>query len=144
MTFKNAEPEDFDRAFAYIEELWDYNTYDKEETRKVYTRILEDPDSFAFFLTDEQGTFHGFCHGCYFDTFWLSGPTCYVSSLITNKDERGQGNGTQLLDHAKELAKARGCKGMVLDSGMPRKNAHQFYEHYGFDKSCYGFDYLMD
>ena len=80
----------------------------------------------------------------YFNTFWLSGMTCYVSSIITNEDERGKGCGVKLMDHAKELAKARGCKALVLDSGMPRTQAHRFYEIYGFEKSCYGFDYYLE
>lgn len=45
--------------------------------------------------------------------------TCYVSSIITNEDERGKGCGVKLMDHAKELAKARGCKALVLDSACP-------------------------
>ncbi|MFR1232697.1 MAG: GNAT family N-acetyltransferase [Evtepia gabavorous] len=40
------------------------------------------------------------------------------------------------MDHAKELAKARGCKALVLDSGMPRTQAHRFYEIYGFEKAA--------
>lgn len=143
MEFKTATMNDFDVAFDYIEKLWDYNTYDKEVIRKVYADVLADEDSFAFFLMDGD-TYHGFCHGAYFNTFWLSGMTCYVSSIITNADERGKGNGVKLMDHAKELAKARGCKALVLDSGMPRKQAHRFYEIYGFEKSCYGFDYYLD
>ena len=127
MEFKTATMDDFDVAFDYIEKLWDYNTYDKEVIRKVYADVLADEDSFAFFLMDGD-TYHGFCHGAYFNTFWLSGMTCYVSSIITNADERGKGYGVKLMDHAKELAKARGCKALVLDSGMPRKQAHRFYE----------------
>ena len=110
MEFKTATMDDFDVAFDYIEKLWDYNTYDKEVIRKVYADVLADEDSFAFFLMDGD-TYHGFCHGAYFNTFWLSGMTCYVSSIITN---------------------------------MPRKQAHRFYEIYGFEKSCYGFDYYLD
>ena len=128
MEFKTATMADFDVAFDYIEKLWTYNTYD---------------NSFAFFLMDGD-TYHGFCHGAYFNTFWLSGMTCYVSSIITNEDERGKGCGVKLMDHAKELAKARGCKALVLDSGMPRTQAHRFYEIYGFEKSCYGFDYYLE
>ena len=105
--------------------------------------MLADENSFAFFLMDGD-TYHGFCHGAYFNTFWLSGMTCYVSSIITNEDERGKGYGVKLMDHAKELAKARGCKALVLDSGMPRTQAHRFYEIYGFEKSCYGFDYYLE
>ena len=104
MEFKTATMDDFDVAFDYIEKLWDYNTYDKEVIRKVYADVLADEDSFAFFLMDGD-TYHGFCHGAYFNTFWLSGMTCYVSSIITNADERGKGYGVKLMDHAKELAK---------------------------------------
>ena len=143
MEFKTATMADFDVAFDYIEKLWTYNTYDKEVIRKVYADVLADENSFAFFLMDGD-TYHGFCHGAYFNTFWLSGMTCYVSSIITNEDERGKGCGVKLMDHAKELAKARGCKALVLDSGMPRTQDHRFYEIYGFEKSCYGFDYYLE
>ena len=143
MEFKTATMADFDVAFDYIEKLWTYNTYDKEVIRKVYADVLADENSFAFFLMDGD-TYHGFCHGAYFNTFWLSGMTCYGSSIITNEDERGKGCGVKLMDHAKELAKARGCKALVLDSGMPRTQAHRFYEIYGFEKSCYGFDYYLE
>lgn len=92
---------------------------------------------------EDDGTFHGFCHGDYFQTFWMSGLTCYVSSLITNEEDRGKGYGVKLLDHAKKLAKERGCKAITLDSGLPRIQAHGFYEHYGFEKSCYGFELAL-
>lgn len=144
MTFKTATMDDFDIAFDYIEKLWTYNTYDRDAIHDVYAKVLSDDNSFAFFLVDDDGVAHGFCHGAYFNTFWLSGMTCYLSSLIVNDGERGQGYGTLLMDHARDLAKARGCKGIVLDSGMPRTEAHAFYERYGFEKSCYGFDYYLE
>lgn len=143
MKFKAAAPEDFETAFAYIKKLWDYNTYDRDTIRQVYREVLEGENNFAFFLTDEDGGFHGFCHGAYFATFWLSGKTCYVSSIITNEEDHGKGYGVMLMDHAKALARELGCKGMVLDSGFPRTGAHRFYETYGFEKSCYGFDLLL-
>jgi len=143
MYFKTAGSEDFDVVCEYVKDLWSYNTYDKEETRTVYHRVISDPNTFAFLLVGDDGSFKGFCHGVYFDTFWLSGKTCYLSSIISNQQERGCGYGRILMDHAKELAVARGCKGIVLDSGLPRTGAHGFYEHYGFEKSCYGFDLLL-
>ena len=140
--FKNAEMSDFDIAFDFIEKLWDYNTYDRDKTEAVYQRVLEDENTFAFFLV-EDGDYKGFCHGAYFDTFWMTGQTCYVSSLITREDERCKGYGAQMLDQAAKLAKERDCKAMVLDSGLPRTTAHKFYEDYGFDKGCYGFDLVF-
>ena len=114
MKFKDATMEDYDVAFDYIVKLWTYNTYDKDEIREVYREVLADENSFVFFLIDDDSRYHGFCHGDYFLTFWMSDLTCYVSSIISNKDERGMGYGWMLMDHAVELAKARGCKAVTL------------------------------
>ena len=138
-SIRNATTEDFDMAFDYIEKLWTYNSYDRETIRKVYQEVLENDNDFAFFLMDD-GKPVGFCHGTFFNTFWLSGQTCYVSSIITNQEVRKKGYGSQLMDYAKILAENRGCNAIVLDSGMPRTEAHQFYESYGFDKCAYCFE----
>ena len=127
MEFKNATMADFDVAFDYIEKLWTYNTYDKEVIRKVYADVLADENSFAFFLMDGD-EYHGFCHGAYFNTFWLSGMTCYVSSIITNEDERGKGNGVKLMDHAKELAKAI----RAFLNTLPEREQNVFLRRYFF------------
>lgn len=142
MTIKNAAPEDFSSAFDFIRTLWTYNTYEEETVRRVYLEVIANPNSFAFFLV-EKGIFRGFCHGDYFNTFWMSGLTCYVSSLITREEDRGKGYGVKLLDHARELAVQKGCKAVILNSGLPRTAAHGFYEHYGFEKSCYGFELAL-
>ena len=142
MEIRKATAEDFDIVFDFIEKLWTFNTYDREEIRKVYMDVIDDECSFAFLLWDE-GICRGMCHGDYFNTFWMSGLTCYVSSLITREEDRGKGYGVALLDHAKELAKQRGCKAITLDSGLPSTGAHGFYEHYGFEKSCYGFEMMI-
>jgi ribosomal protein S18 acetylase RimI-like enzyme len=139
MEIRDATMDDFDLAFDYIEKLWTYNTYDRETIRKVYGDVLENPADFAFFLYD-GGKPLGFCHGTFFNTFWLSGQTCYVSSIITDEAARGKGHGVKLMDHAKKLARERGARAVVLDSGMPRAEAHRFYEIYGFEKCAYCFE----
>ncbi len=139
MEIRHAKPEDFDIAFDYIEKIWTYNTYDRAVIEKVYKEVLENDNDFAFFLYDD-GRPVGFCHGTFFNTFWLSGQTCYVSSIITNQEERRKGYGRKLMDYAKGLAEARKCHAIVLDSGIPRAEAHKFYEIYGFDKCAYCFE----
>ena len=139
MEYRNATLADFDTAFAWIQQLWAYRTYDRAQTEAVYRRVLANPNSF-FFLLEDQGVCRGMCHGDYFDTFWMQGPTCYVSSLFVDPAFRGQGYGAELLRHAEQLARERDCRALILDSGLPRVEAHQFYEHIGFEKSCYGFE----
>lgn len=34
--------------------------------------------------------------------------------------------GVALLDHAKKLARYKGCKALTLDSGLPQEKAHSF------------------
>ena len=92
---------------------------------------------------DKTGNRTGFCHGSFFPTFWMSGSTCYLASIITDEKYRGMGYGRLMVDHVKELAKERDCKAIILDSGMQRKAAHAFYEKYGFEKSCYGFELVL-
>lgn len=140
--FKNAAMEDYDIAFDFIEKLWSYNSYDKDEIRSVYQNVINADDSFAFFAI-ENGKYRGFCHGAYFNTFWLSGMTCYLSSIISSENVRGKGYGFALMNEAVRRAKLRGCKGVVLDSAFSRTDAHAFYERYGFDKGCYGFDLIF-
>lgn len=143
MVIKQAANEDFDQAFYFIEKLWDYNTYDKEQTKKVYDEILNDSNSFAFFIQNDEGDACGFCHGSFFNTFWMSGKTCYLASIITDEKDRGKGYGRGMIDHVKEIACEQGCKAIILDSGIPREAAHSFYERYGFEKSCYGFELFL-
>lgn len=140
--FKNAPADDFPAAFDFIQKLWDYNAYEEAPAKAVYETVINDPASFAFFLMDD-GEYAGFCHGDYFPTFWMCGLTCYVSSLITKAGKRHRGYGGKMMDHAVELAKRKGCKAVILDSGMPRNDAHTFYDHYGFEKSCYGFEMIL-
>ena len=86
----------------------------KKSTKKYYkTKTV------LHFCNRRGWNFHGFCQWrLIFRPFWMSGLTCYVSSLITNEEDRGKGYGVKLLDHAKKLAKERGCKAITLDSGL--------------------------
>lgn len=142
MKFKPALASDFGVAFYYIKNLWYYNDYDKTETEKLYLKTLSDENNYMFFGVENEKC-HGFCHIIFFNTFWLSGLTCYISAIITNESERRKDYGTRMLEEVKKIAREKGCKGIILDSGIPRKEAHKFYESQGFERSCYGFDYLL-
>ncbi len=113
MVIKQATEQDFAYAFSFIEKLWDYNVYDKETVKSVYKEVLADDKSFAFFLCDEKGNYCGFCHGSFFPTFWMSGSTCYLASIITDEKYRGMGYGRLMVDHVKEVRRLswiRVCK----------------------------------
>ncbi|MCR5102723.1 MAG: GNAT family N-acetyltransferase [Butyrivibrio sp.] len=139
MKIREAKKEDFVVVFKLIKALWSYNEYEYDNTYKTYCKILEEENSFAYVVEDETEIV-GFCHGDYFPTLWMCGDTCYLSGIITRDDQRRKGVGTFMMDYIKKMAKEKKSKAIILDSGMPRTGAHEFYQRYGFEKSCYGFE----
>lgn len=62
-----------------------------------------------------------------------SEPDLYINLLVTSRAHKGQGTGTLLLDHARELARSRGIGLIRLDcyAGDDRKLV-RYYEGQGF------------
>lgn len=55
----------------------------------------------------------------------------YVDDLVTRASARSCGHGAQLLGWLRDEARRAGCDALHLDSGLPRKDAHRFYEREG-------------
>lgn len=142
MVIRKAESGDFRDVFELIKALWSYNDYNYGTTLKTYCDILTEKNSFAY-VVEEDSEIIGFFHGDFFPTLWMCGDTCYLSGIITRDDRRRRGIGTAMLDCVTELAREKRCKAIILDSGIPRTGAHEFYERYGFERSCYGFEMAL-
>jgi GNAT superfamily N-acetyltransferase len=56
------------------------------------------------------------------------GRRVWIEDLAVHPDHRSQGIGKQLLDAAKQWARARGAARVQLDSADGRTDAHRFYE----------------
>ena len=63
----------------------------------------------------------------------------YVPELIISKNYQNQGIGTMLLHSSISLAKKRNCNRIRLESGFNRKEAHKFYQKFGFEKTSFSF-----
>jgi ribosomal protein S18 acetylase RimI-like enzyme len=61
----------------------------------------------------------------------VHGKFLYVDDLVADQAERGRGYGAQLLDKLKDEGRARGCKKLVLDTGLDNYLAHRFYFRQG-------------
>jgi GNAT superfamily N-acetyltransferase len=59
-------------------------------------------------------------------------PQAWVNDLVVTESARGQGVGSSLLAHAEELARARGCFRMSLETSAWRAETHRFYERQGW------------
>jgi GNAT superfamily N-acetyltransferase len=61
-----------------------------------------------------------------------------VESVRVDKRFQNQKIGSQLMEHAIQIAKARGAHVMQLTTHNTRKDAHRFYERLGFKSSHLG------
>ncbi len=59
-------------------------------------------------------------------------PQAWVNDLVVTEPARGQGVGSALLHRAEELARARGCFRMSLETSGWREATHRFYAREGW------------
>lgn len=68
-----------------------------------------------------------------------SGRYLYVDDLVTLTACRSRGHGARLLAWLREQACSEGCRELLLDSGLQRKDAHRFYQREGMAASAFRF-----
>ena len=52
---------------------------------------------------------------------------------------QGKGVGKGMMEHALAQCRAAGCYKLTLSSGLPRQDAHRFYDSLGFERHGYSF-----
>jgi GNAT superfamily N-acetyltransferase len=68
-----------------------------------------------------------------------SGRTLYVDDLVTDAAQRSRGYGENLFTWLVTHARAEGCDGLDLDSGVQRFGAHRFYLNRRMDLTSHHF-----
>ncbi len=81
----------------------------------------------------------GFVGAVSFLAFEISKEAMKIIALAVSEPYRRNGIGTELLKTVERYAKANDIGTILLNSGLPRENAHKFYEAQGYNKKSYGF-----
>ena len=68
-----------------------------------------------------------------------SGRELYCDDLVTDESMRSTGIGHALMVYMEQVADARGCDCLALDSGTQRQQAHKFYFHEGLTVPAFHF-----
>ncbi|XCP85023.1 GNAT family N-acetyltransferase [Roseburia hominis] len=72
-------------------------------------------------------------------TFEITGKIMRVIALAVAHDFQGQGIGSALLQEAEKYANKNDISTILVNSGLKRAQAHQFYEKRSFYKKGYSF-----
>lgn len=83
---------------------------------------------------DDEGTLFGLMTLVTFLYFPTGEQICRITSLVTDKDKRGKGIGSTLIEAAKNYAKQHNCQQLEVTTSLSRYQAQQFYAKQGFEK----------
>lgn len=105
---------------------------------RIYLQNLQNP-AVCYLICQDQGETLGFCSLHMQSLLHHAGKIAEVQELILRPQARGTGAGRALFEAAKQIAQQEGCLQIEVCCSLRRKDAHQFYEHIGLEKSHYKF-----
>lgn len=142
---RGASPLDWPAVAALLAELGRPDlrgTQEEAEGRRMYERYLERADAVAL-VADNDGDVVGFLDMEFRTWLNFAAPQAWTPDLVIADGARGKGIGGALLARAEEIARARGCWSMALESATWRERAHTFYVSHGWEETARAFTKLL-
>jgi len=103
-----------------------------EQTLQNIEEVIKSKDHTAFAALDKNKMvgWIGAAHTIMLEVM----PHCEINGLVIDENYRGKGVGKLLIERVKQWAKEKGNNKISLRCNVVRIEAHQFYEHIGFNK----------
>lgn len=116
-----------------------------EQSERLWEEIESDPN-IQYFGAVDNGKVVSTCYAVYIPNLTRGNRgICFIENVVTDKEYRKLGLASKVIDMAIEFAKEHHCYKAILQSGISRTEAHQFYEKKGFNgTSKKAFDMRLD
>ena len=137
MIYRKYERKDISAIRDILENDLGYNC----ELDKLNNRIDEmlKRGNYQIFVACDEDKVVGYIGCVSYLAFELDNEGMKIIALAVPKEYRRKGIGTELLKTAEQWAKENNIEVILLNSGLPREDAHRFYESQGYFKKSYGF-----
>ena len=137
MIYRKYESKDISAVRDILENDLGYNC----ELDKLNSRINEmmKRGNYQIFVACDGEKVVGFIGCVNYLAFELENEGMKIIALAVSKEYRRKGIGTQLLKATEQWAKENNIEVILLNSGLPREDAHAFYESQDYFKKSYGF-----
>lgn len=123
-------------------ELDDGRVLDLAEAESRFERITSYPD-YRIYVAQHQGRIVGTFALMIMDNLaHMGAPSAIIEDVAVDPEWHRRGIGTQMMQHAIQRCRDKGCYKAVLSSNLKRKKAHAFYESLGFER--HGNSYRID
>ena len=117
---------------------------DVEKFRKLVKKQISDPDKEILVAEINDVNIVGMLSLVFIPRLNQNGKELYIPELVVTKKFQNKGIGTQLINFSISLAKEKKCHNIRLESGLLRKEAHNFYKNLGFRTNSYSFTKPLD
>jgi ribosomal protein S18 acetylase RimI-like enzyme len=87
-----------------------------------------------FLLARSEGDNVGLLVMMILPSLYHAGNTALVTELIVTEKARGKGVGSELVEEAKRIARARGCEELIVSVEVESEQAIGFYNKLGFER----------
>jgi len=132
---KELDVNDLEQAFPIVSQL---RTHLSLEEYVDLVKIMK-PNGYQIFCLFENREIVSYA-GIAILTNLYYGKHVWVYDLVTDEAKRGKGYGKLLLSYIENYAKANSLNCVALSSGLPKEDAHRFYENaMNYDKVSYVF-----
>lgn len=129
---------DFEQVLKLLAQLWPEKKLDEKELQQVFLRGLNSEfQSYVCAVIEENIV--GFGSLTIKNSLWQAGLLGHIDELVVDKEYRGKGIGSKLLEYITNIAKEKSCVRIELDSALDRNQAHKFYEQNGFENRAFLF-----
>lgn len=142
INIREIENKDYISVAAIWRDVLGFLSTTDENVVKVCEKMKADR-RYCIFVADLDGTVVGFVTTV--ETIAIDHPNGYmkVNGLAVLPEYQHCGIGKKLMERVEELARERNVSMIGLASGFQRTNAHEFYEHLGYQKSSFWFRKMM-
>lgn len=102
--------------------------------QELYMEMAKQPNFYTNLVCELQGEVVGFLSLIFYRTLFHRGGTALINELIIDQEQRGQGLGRKLIEHAISEARARGMDEVEVGTETNNQAAQAFYRQAGFAK----------
>ena len=128
-TVRNATPDDFDRCFPLLEQL--YHGDIGSNFKEAFNKFARGKGS-CIVIAEQHGKTLGVLIGSYYLDIDWEGKVAKIQALIVEEKHRKEGIGKKLVQRFIEKAKQDGCRAVRSRVNRKNKNACLFHEKLGF------------
>ena len=133
---RNVNNNDFETLTELISELGYPSTVSTVSNR---LSKINSNKCYKTLVAEVDGKIAGFIGLCKLYAYEYDGAYVKIIALVVNKDYRSKGIGTKLVESAEKWALDEEAIAITLNSGINRKEAHEFYKSNGYGIKGYSF-----